>query len=199
MDEPPGAIVSLRKNCESKGNFSDSEVALKKIHFDDISFMYWAGLKWILEDIWPLNLLFHLKNQRTFIWWQFWLLEGHLLSPGEFCWCFFSACENFEGWLLSHCKLNVEIPFGGLENKMEYFFTLICYISIELMINKTHGLSPPGGLVSPSGGFASLLFDQVRHFASIKLCLVLSHQGAIIKIPVVRCHCLWCLGAQLNL
>ena len=44
MDEPPGAIVSLRKNCESKGDFSDSEVALKKIHFDDfivhISFMY---------------------------------------------------------------------------------------------------------------------------------------------------------------
>ena len=34
--------------------------------------------------------------------------------------------------------------------------------SIELMINKTHGLSPPGGLVSPSGGFASLLFDQVQ-------------------------------------
>ena len=59
---------------------------------------------------------------------------------------------------------------------------------IELMINKTHGLSPPGGLVSPSGGFASLLFDQVGHFASIKLCLALSHQGAIIKIPVVRCH-----------
>ena len=35
MDESPGAIVSLRKNCESKGDFSDSEVALKKIHFDD--------------------------------------------------------------------------------------------------------------------------------------------------------------------
>ena len=72
-------------------------------------------------------------------------------------------------------------------------------IPIELMINKTHGLSPPGGLVSPSGGFASLLFDQVGHFASIKLCLVLSHQGAIIKIPVVRCHYLLCLGPQLSL
>ena len=69
-------------------------------------------------------------------------------------------------------------------------------IEIELMINKLHGLSPSGGLVSSSGGFASLLFDQVRHFASIKLCLALSHQGAIIKIPVVRCHYLWCLGAQ---
>ena len=67
---------------------------------------------------------------------------------------------------------------------------------IELMINKIHGLLPSGGLVSPSGGFASLLFDQVGHFASIKLCLALSHQGAKIKIPVVRCPCLWCLGAQ---
>jgi hypothetical protein len=39
MYEPPGAIVSLRKNCESKGYFSDSKVALQKIHillfFDD--------------------------------------------------------------------------------------------------------------------------------------------------------------------
>ena len=67
---------------------------------------------------------------------------------------------------------------------------------IELMINKTHGLSPPGGLVSPSGGFSSLLFDQVGRFASIKLCLVLSCQEAEIKIPVVRCHCLLCLGPQ---
>ena len=31
---------------------------------------------------------------------------------------------------------------------------------IELLNNKLHGLSPPGGLVSPPGGFASLLFDQ---------------------------------------
>ena len=31
---------------------------------------------------------------------------------------------------------------------------------IELLNNKLHGLSPPGGLVSPSGRFASLLFDQ---------------------------------------
>ena len=74
--------------------------------------------------------------------------------------------------------------------------TYSCTYAIELMINKLHGLSPSGGLVSPSGGFASLLFDQVGHFASIKLCLALSHQGAIIKIPVVRCHYLWCLGAQ---
>ena len=33
-------------------------------------------------------------------------------------------------------------------------------IIIELLNNKLHGLLLPGGLVSPSGGFASLLFDQ---------------------------------------
>ena len=33
MEEPPGAIVSLRKNCVSKGDFSESKVALQKIHF----------------------------------------------------------------------------------------------------------------------------------------------------------------------
>ena len=58
-------------------------------------------------------------------------------------------------------------------------------------------LSPPGGLVSPSGGFLSLLCDQGLHFALIKLCLALSHQGAIIKIPVVGCHYLLCSSAQL--
>ena len=50
--------------------------------------------------------------------------------------------------------------------------------------------------MSPSGGFSSLVCDQGLHFASIKLCLALSRQGAVIKIPVVRCHCLWCFGAQ---
>ena len=71
-------------------------------------------------------------------------------------------------------------------------------VIIELMINKLHGLSPFGGLVSPSGGFASLLFDQVGYFASIKLCQALSRQGAIIKIPVVRCHYLLCFSAQVD-
>ena len=68
---------------------------------------------------------------------------------------------------------------------------------IELMINKFHGLSPSGGLVSPSGGFASLFFDQVEYFASIKLCQALSRQGAKIKISAVRCHYLLCSTAQL--
>ena len=38
--------------------------------------------------------------------------------------------------------------------------TLIKIYSIELLNNKLHGLLPPGGLVSPPGGFASLSFDQ---------------------------------------
>ena len=45
-----------------------------------------------------------------------------------------------------------------------------CLDLIELLNNNSHGLSPPGGLVSPSGGFVSLLCDQGLHFASIKLC-----------------------------
>ena len=69
-------------------------------------------------------------------------------------------------------------------------------LDIELYNNSLHGLSPLGGLVSPSGGFASLLFDQVEYFASIKLCQALSRQGAIIKIPVVRCHYLLWSSAQ---
>ena len=70
------------------------------------------------------------------------------------------------------------------------------FYEIELMINKLHGLSPSGGLVPPSGGFASLFFDQVEYFASIKLCQALSRQVAKIKIPVVRCHYLLCSSAQ---
>ena len=44
------------------------------------------------------------------------------------------------------------------------------YCFIELLNNKLHGLTPPGGLVSPPGGFASLLCDQGLRFASIILC-----------------------------
>ena len=70
------------------------------------------------------------------------------------------------------------------------------FSAIELMINKLHGLSPSGGLVSPSGRFALLFFDQVGYFASIKLCQALSRQGAKIKISAVRCHYLLCSARQ---
>ena len=50
----------------------------------------------------------------------------------------------------------------------------------------------PGGLVSPSGGFVSLVCDQGLHFASIKLC-----QAS--WIPVIRCHYLVYLAAQLHI
>jgi hypothetical protein len=56
--------------------------------------------------------------------------------------------------------------------------------TIEKINNKNHGLLPPGGLVSPPGGFASLAFDKAvpknsqRHladlyFPAIRLCLAL--------------------------
>ena len=50
--------------------------------------------------------------------------------------------------------LKKESVFSKLER-----YTLSIYI-IELLNNKLHELSPPGGSVSPPGGFASLLFDQ---------------------------------------
>ena len=78
-------------------------------------------------------------------------------------------------------------------------FQRMCYI--ELLNNKLHGLSPPGGFVSPSVGFASLLFDQAvpkssqRHLADRKticilhwsdcawLCCLLSQLGLAIASP----------------
>ena len=33
------------------------------------------------------------------------------------------------------------------------------YLRMELLNNKLHGLLPPGGSMSPPGGFASLFFD----------------------------------------
>ena len=57
-------------------------------------------------------------------------------------------------------------------NERKYFNLPTYRIIIELLNNNSHGLSPPGGLVSPSGGFLSLLCDQDN------------------QDPVVRCHCL---------
>ena len=101
---------------------------------------------------------------------------------------------HFAWFHASHTVMNyilfVQNPFYSFYRKFCFMFNPNTYVSstIELLNNNSHRLSPPGGLVSPSGGFLSLLCDQGLHFASIKLCLALSHQGAIIKIPVVRCH-----------
>ena len=75
-----------------------------------------------------------------------------------------------------NAQLSEKKPFSFLF--LETFFYLlfferlvglwVCQI-IELLNNKLHGLSPSGGLVSPSGGFLLLLCDQGLHFASIKL------------------------------
>ena len=64
---------------------------------------------------------------------------------------------------------------------------------IELLNNKLHGLSPPGGFVSPFGGFASLLFDQAvpknsqRHLAD---------RNAICILHRSDCAWLCCLLSQ---
>ena len=46
---------------------------------------------------------------------------------------------------------------------VEFDFFMESFIGIELLNNNSHGLSS-------SSGFVSFLFDQVGHFASIKLC-----------------------------
>jgi len=73
---------------------------------------------------------------------------------------------------------------------------------IDKINNKNHGLSPPGGLVSPSGGFALLALDQAvpknsqRHLADGNaisilhrsdcawLCCLLSQCYQVQKTPV---------------
>ena len=68
-------------------------------------------------------------------------------------------------------------------------------IIIEMLNNKLHVLSPPGGFVSPSGRFASLLFDQAvpknsqRHLADRNATCIL-HQS--------DCAWLCCLLSQLQ-
>ena len=58
---------------------------------------------------------------------------------------------------------------------------------------KLHGLSPPGGLMSPRGKFVSLLCDQGLHFASIKLCQVFL---GCDTVSVVRRRYLCCFTPQ---
>ena len=47
-----------------------------------------------------------------------------------------------------------------VDETLQFFYKYWTLIVIELLKNNSHGLSPPGGLVSPSGGFVSLLCDQ---------------------------------------
>ena len=57
------------------------------------------------------------------------------------------------------CKREVE----KLRISAKLYIPIPITLNIELYNNTLHGLSPPGGLVSPSGGFASLLCDQGLH------------------------------------
>jgi hypothetical protein len=71
-------------------------------------------------------------------------------------------------------------------------------LPIELLNNKLHGLSPPGGLVSPFGGFASLLFDQVvpyysqRHLANRNAICILHRSDC----PLSQCLCTLHAGTE---
>ena len=67
------------------------------------------------------------------------------------------------------------------------------FIEIELLNNKLHGLSPPGGFVSSSGGFLSLLFDQAVPKNSQRH---LDDQTAICILHQSDCAWLCCLLSQ---
>ena len=60
---------------------------------------------------------------------------------------------------------------------------------IGLLNNNLHGLSPPVGLVSPLGGFASLSFDR----RSLKLSVQchLADRNAICILHLSDCACLF--------
>ena len=65
--------------------------------------------------------------------------------------------------------LSLEMILRHINIEPVYF--VLFHSFIDKINNKLHGLSPPGGLVSPPGGFASLAFDQAvpknsqRHLA----------------------------------
>ena len=67
--------------------------------------------------------------------------------------------KNEDFYFIGHTMLGT---FTFVPKFMESFSFQISkiYSSIELLKNNSHGLSPPGGLVSSSGGFVSLLCDQ---------------------------------------
>jgi hypothetical protein len=72
------------------------------------------------------------------------------------------------------------------ENKNSNIDNFLPEFDIEVLNNKLHGLLPPGGLVSPSGRFASLLFDQgVPHYSQRHL----ADRNAICILH--RSDCAW--------
>ena len=99
----------------------------------------------------------------------------HFLSLTAMCFEYSCDCNEFYTHFLSHTAPKDEThvcvhTYISVDIKSCSFWYLNWKKNIELLNNNSHGLLPPGGLVSPSGGFVSLLCDQGLHFASIKLC-----------------------------
>ena len=95
--------------------------------------------------------------------------------------------------------LSLEMILRHINIEPVYF--VLFHSFIDKINNKLHGLLPPGGLVSPPGGFASLAFDQAvpknsqRHLANRNticilhrsdcawLCYLLSQYATKISQP----------------
>ena len=86
-----------------------------------------------LNDI-SILVIWHLKDSYDILWSKNYVLFDFAVHTFK---CIFLVCELFK---ISPIKW--------------------CFLKIELLNNKLHGLLPLGGFVSPSGGFVSLLFDQ---------------------------------------
>ena len=67
-------------------------------------------------------------------------------------------------------------------------------LGIELLNNKFHGLSPPGGFVSSSGVFTSLSFDQAvpnnppHHLADQNAICILHRSYFSIAVVSIACE-----------
>jgi len=83
----------------------------------------------------------------------------------------------------------------GLTNDIKIGMPSLLCSSIELLNNKLHGLSPPGGFVSPSGGFSLLLFDQA--IPKNSQCH-LADRNTICILHRSDCAWLCCLLSQCN-
>ena len=163
MDEPPGAIVSLRKNCESKGYFSDSKVALQKIHillfFDDfIAHIFFYVLR-------PkMNFGWYLTFESTFSSWKPENFGFYMMAILTFGKVFTQSRGVFVD--VFFCMWTFwRVTFESLQTqRWNQFFTLVCYISILKVaifyqsLKMTKSWAPPSyadAAKSPSPFFTS--------------------------------------------
>ena len=100
--------------------------------------------------------------------WKFYLFSRKLLFKNlKLCWWLFQMV--FRPFYVTRIAWHV-VHFWCPRRAHYFVLEFRWQFCIELLNNNSHGLSSPGGLVSPSGGFVSLLCDQGLNFASILLC-----------------------------